>query len=494
MILAVLCLSLLVVVLDNTVLNVAIPSITNSLGASTADIQWMINAYSLVLAGLLLTTGSLSDRFGRKRSLLIGLVLFTGGSAFAAFAETSLQLIIARGGMGVGAAFLMPGTLAVLMQIFTPQERPKAIAAWSAVAMMGLALGPVVGGALLEHFWWGSVFLINLPVGLLAITAIALLVPESKDPTSRRADVPGVLLSMVMGIGIVYGIVSVAEHGWGSTQVLVPLAIGVAALTGFILWERRAASPMLDVTLFANKHFTGAVASGALIAFALAGSMFLFTQYLQFVLGYDPLEAGFRVMPLALSVLVINAVSPKVLALLGAARTVLIGLCVVAAGFVALSTVSADGGYAPTLVGMILIGMGVGVAMPASANALMSAIPPERAGIASGLMSTLQEAGNALGVAILGTVMAARFAADLPPFLPDGSERSVGLALGAAAQAPDAPNVIVTVQNAFVSGMSFSLVCGAVAALGAGVVAWTMLRQQPTAGVTSPVVTGAGGQ
>ncbi|QFU86373.1 MFS transporter [Amycolatopsis sp. YIM 10] len=474
-ILAVLCLALLVVLLDNTVLNVAIPAITDSLGATTAEIQWTINAYSLVLAGLLLTTGSLADRFGRKRALLTGLVLFTGGSAVAALAQTPLQLILARGGMGIGAALLMPSTLAVLMQIFDEKERPKAIAAWSAVASLGFALGPVIGGTLLDHYWWGSVFVLNLPVGALAIIAIALLVPESKAPTSRRADVPGVLLSVVMSVGVVYGIISVPEHGWSSGQVLVPLVTGLVAAAGFITWERRAAEPMLDLALFRNPRFTGAVASNALVAFAMGGSLFLFTQYLQFVLGYSPLEAGFRVMPLAISVLVVTPFSPKISARIGIPATVASGLTVVGAGLLALSFVTSDSGYGPTLLGLVLVGAGVGVAMPTSANALMGAIPRERAGIASGLTSTLQELGTSLGVAILGSVVAARFAAELPSFLPDGVERSVGLALQATGGVPE---VVRDVRDAFVSGISMSLLCGSVAAVAAGALAWVLLRRE----------------
>ncbi|UJW35256.1 MFS transporter [Saccharothrix sp. AJ9571] len=469
-----LCLALLVVLLDNTVLNVAIPAITDSLGATTAEIQWMINAYSLVLAGLLLTTGSFADRFGRKRALLIGLVLFTGGSAIAAFAQTPLQLILARGGMGIGAALLMPSTLAVLMQIFDEKERPKAIAAWSAVASLGFALGPVIGGGLLENFWWGSVFVLNLPVGAVAITAIALLVPESKTPTTRRIDLPGVLLSVVMSVGVVYGIISVPEHGWGSARVLVPLVAGLLAGAAFIVWERRTAEPMLDLTLFRNPRFTGAVASNALVAFAMGGSLFLFTQYLQFVLGYSPLEAGFRVMPLAVSVLLVTPFSPRISAWIGIPATIAAGLAVLGGGLLALSFVTTDSGYGPTLLGLVLVGAGVGIAMPTSANALMGAIPRERAGIASGLTSTLQELGTSLGVAILGSLVSARFAAELPSFLPDGVERSIGLAL----QAAGTPEAVHEVRDAFVSGISVSLLCGAAAAVAAGVLAWVLLRRE----------------
>jgi MFS family permease len=230
-VLGVLCLSVMVVVLDNTVLNVAIPSISTGLGASTADIQWMINAYSLALAGLLLTTGSLSDRFGRKRALLAGLVLFGTGSAVAAYAGSSEALIAARGFMGIGAAVLMPGTLAVLMQLFDDRERPKAIGIWAAVTSLGFAAGPVIGGALIKHFWWGSVFLINVPVAILAIAAVATLVPESKDPTVRKPDVLGSILSIIGMVSIVYAVIEVPEHGFGSAEFGVPVAVGLVTMT-----------------------------------------------------------------------------------------------------------------------------------------------------------------------------------------------------------------------------------------------------------------------
>jgi len=482
-ILGVLCMCLLVVVLDNTVLGVAIPSITESLDASMSDIQWTINAYSLVLAGLLMTTGSLADRFGRKRALLVGIVVFTAGSAVAAFAATPEQLILARAGMGVGAAFLMPSTLAVLMHLFDEKERPKAIAAWSAVASLGMALGPVVGGALLDHFWWGSVFLLNIPVGALAIVAIVAMVPESRNPNSRKSDLPGVLLSILLGVGLVYAVISVPEHGWGSANVLVPLAVGLVGLVGFVLWERRTAEPMLDMTLFRNPKFTGAVVTGALLAFAMGGSLFLFTQYLQFVLGYTPMQAGLSLVPLALAVLAATPFSPRVIARIGGPLTLAIGLSVLGAGLLSLSLVDSDSGYLPTLAGLVMIGGGVGIATPASTGALMSSVPPQREGIASGLTSALQELGNALGVAILGSVMSANFAAHLPAFLPDGVEHSVGLALGAAAQAPDAAGTVQAVKEAFVSGVSMSLICGAVVAVGAGFAAWALIRRESAQGL-----------
>ncbi|EWM15943.1 integral membrane protein, partial [Kutzneria sp. 744] len=305
-ILGVLCLALLTVVLDNTILNVAVPTLSTQLSASTSDIQWMINAYVLALAGLLVTAGSLADRFGRKRFVLIGLVVFGVGSLVAAYSQSAGMLIGARGFMGLGAACMMPGTLAVVMQIFDEEERPRAIGIWTAALSVGVAIGPVIGGFLLQHFFWGSVFLVNVPVAALGFVAVLVLVPESRDPAGGRVDVLGAVLSTVAVIALVYGVISIPGHGWGSADVLGPAAVGVVALAVFAWWELRVAAPMLDLTLFRNRMFSGAVGGSVLAAFGNAGSMFLLTQYLQFVMKYGPLEAGLRLVPLPVSMLVVS--------------------------------------------------------------------------------------------------------------------------------------------------------------------------------------------
>jgi EmrB/QacA subfamily drug resistance transporter len=463
-VLGVLCLSVMVVVLDNTVLNVAIPSISTGLGASTADIQWMINAYSLALAGLLLTTGSLSDRFGRKRALLAGLTLFGAGSAVAAYAGSAEALIAARGFMGIGAAMLMPGTLAVLMQLFDEKERPKAIGIWAAVTSLGFAAGPVIGGALIKHFWWGSVFLINVPVAILAVLAVAALVPESKDPTVRKPDVLGSILSIIGMVSIVYAVIEVPEHGFASAEFGVPAALGIVMMTAFALWERHTADPMLDLKFFADRRFTGAVASGVLASFGMAGSLFLLTQHLQGVLGYSPLEAGIRVAPMAIALLVTSNTLGQLVLKLGAGKAMLLGMTIVAGGVLLLSIGST---YPPTLAGLVLIGVGVGVAQPVAVNALMGSIPPERAGIASGLSSTLTELGASFGIAVLGALLSARFAASLPDGVPS---RSLSEALHSGAD-------LTVVREAFSSGMSVSLVIGALAVFLGGVAASVLLRR-----------------
>ena len=280
LILGVICLAQLTVLLDNTVLNVAIPSLTEELGATTSDIQWMINAYSLVQSGLLLTAGSAADRYGRKKMLITGLALFGIGSLVAGLADSTAQLIAARAGMGVGGALLLTTTLAVAMQIFAPEEHPKAIGIWSAVNALGFATGPLVGGFMLDHFWWGAIFLINLPVAALGLAAVVALVPESKNPQGDRPDLLGALLSTIGMSSLVFTIISGPEHGWSSGRVLAGAAVAAVVLTVFARWESRIPYPMLDLHFFRNRRFTGAVAGAVLITFGMGGALFLLTQHL----------------------------------------------------------------------------------------------------------------------------------------------------------------------------------------------------------------------
>ncbi|MEU7557274.1 MFS transporter [Streptomyces eurythermus] len=423
LILGVICLAQLTVLLDNTVLNVAIPSLTRELHATTSDIQWMINAYSLVQSGLLLTAGSAADRYGRKKMLITGLVLFGAGSLVAGLAGSTGQLIAARAGMGIGGALLMTTTLAVAMQIFAPEEQPKAIGIWSAVNALGFAGGPLIGGFVLDHFWWGAIFLINLPVAALAVVAVVILVPESKNPRGDRPDLIGAVLSTIGMASLVYAIISGPGHGWTSARVLVTAAVAVLVLGAFAWWENRTEDPMLDIHFFRDRRFTGAVAGAVLIVFGMGGALFLLTQHLQFVLGYEPLEAGLRTAPLALTVVVLNfsGLSAKWSARLGTPASIALGMVCMSAGLVSIAEVD-SGGYAGTLLGLLLIGAGCAVANPAMAHAIMSAIPPEKAGVGAGINGTLAEFGNGLGVAVLGAVLSSSVAS--------GESLSAGLGTG----------------------------------------------------------------
>ncbi|MEI7034094.1 MFS transporter [Streptomyces pratensis] len=471
LILGVICLAQLTVLLDNTVLNVAIPSLTTELDASTADVQWMINAYSLVQSGLLLTAGSSADRYGRKKMLVVGLALFGIGSLTAGLAQSSGQLIAARAGMGVGGALLITTTLAVVVQIFDDTERVRAIGLWSTVNSLGFAAGPLVGGVVLDHFWWGAIFLINIPVVLVGLVAVVRLVPEFKNPRGERPDLLGAVLSTIGMTAVVFAIISGPEHGWASGRVLLTAFAGVAVLVGFVLWELRIPHPMLDMHFFRNQKFIGAVAGAILVAFGMGGSLFLLTQHLQFVLGYGPLEAGLRTAPLALTVVALNltGLGARLVPRMGTPATIAAGMSCLAAGLAAIAVLGRDG-YGGMFLGLVVMGAGIALAMPAMANAIMSAIPPEKAGVGAGVNGTLAEFGTGLGVAVLGAVLNSRFAALVPA--------AVGAAsLPAALAAAEGPGERGRIKDAFASGLETSQLVGAVAVLAGGLLAALLLRR-----------------
>ncbi|MFI6209386.1 MFS transporter [Streptomyces sp. NPDC051041] len=469
LILGVICLAQLTVLLDNTVLNVAVPSLTREMDAATSDIQWMINAYSLVQSGLLLTAGSAADRYGRKKMLIAGLALFGAGSLVAGLADSAGRLIAARAGMGVGAALLLTTTLAVAMQIFTPEEHPRAIGIWSAVNALGFAVGPLVGGFVLNHFQWGAIFLINLPVAALGLAAVVALVPESRNPRGDRPDLLGALLSTIGMASLVYAIISGPEHGWTSGRAPLTAAFAVVVLGAFAYWETRFPYPMLDLHFFRNRRFTGAVAGAVLITFGMGGALFLLTQHLQFVLGYDALEAGLRTAPLALAVVALNfsGLSARWTAKLGTPASIALGMVLMSLGLVSIATL-VSGGYAGTLLGLVLIGVGCAIANPAMAHAIMSAIPREKAGVGAGINGTLAEFGNGLGVAVLGAVLTSRFAALIPV---------AATSLPAALAAADGEAAKGRIVDAFSSGLQTSQLVGALAVLLGGLLAAALLRR-----------------
>lgn len=471
-ILAVLCTSLFVIVLDNTILNVAIPSITDQLGASTAQIQWTLNAYTLVLSGLLITAGGLSDRLGRKRALLLGLAGFGAGSLLGAFAPSPGVLIAARALMGIGASFLMPGTLAVLVRTFDDEERPRAIAVWAAVSSAGMALGPVLGGLLLDHFWWGVTFLINVPVAVVGLVAMGLLLPESKDPGHSRPDLLGALLSTVSVVSLVWAVISIPKDGWLAPKTAGAGLLGIAGMALFIWWERRVGDPMLDMAMFGNPKFRGAVFGGILTAFGMAGSLFLLTQDLQFLRGYDPLEAGAQLTPMAIGVLASSMLlSARVLKKFGVGKGIALGVTGSATGLLTVA-LAPDHGYPVLVVGLLLLGGGAGVSGPLVANALMSSIPRERASTGSGVNNTLQELGSGLGVAVLGALLAAVFSQTAPGALGSAAGRSYPVAVAAAG---GSRSLVHQVHDAFAHALFISQVLGALAVLIGGWIAGSLL-------------------
>ncbi|MET0424740.1 MAG: MFS transporter [Actinoplanes sp.] len=477
LILGVLCLSLLVVVIDNMVLNIAIPSLIRDLGASTADIQWVIDSYILVFAGLLLTAGSLSDRHGRRRGLVIGLIVFGGASVLATLCQTPGQLIAARGLMGVGAAFLMPGTLSILTTVFDEDERKKAIAIWSSVLMLGALGGPAVGGLLLEHFWWGSVFLMNIPIAILGIVAALLIIPESRGPATRP-DLVGALLSTAGMTGLVWGVISSAAHGWSAGRTLGGFVVAAVALTAFTWWERRVAEPMLPMSLFRDRNFAGASLSIVLLSFSAGGVLLALTQYLQFVLGYAPMRAGFAFIPMIVTAMIFNGIGVVVDKKLGTRVALATGLLLMAAGFAVLATISPDDGYLKLAIALVVIGAGSGTAGPAAYGTLLAALPPERIGVGSAVNDTVQQVGTALSVAVLGSVLTTAYRAAMPDDVAPDARHSIGDALRVAAETGDA-TLARLAQNAFVDAISVTSLVGVVGGVAAAIVAAAVLRPKP---------------
>ncbi|MFG2841569.1 MFS transporter [Kitasatospora sp. NPDC048296] len=480
LILVVLCLSSLVLVIDNMVLTVSVPPIAEDLKAGAQDIQWIIDSYILVFAGLLLTSGSLSDRFGRRKVMIIGLALFGAASLVAAVATSPGQLITGRVLMGVGGALIMPSTLSILITVFDNEERPKAIAAWSAVAMVGLIGGPVLGGALIAHFWWGAVFLVNVPVAAMAIVAAVVLMPESKGPW-RRPDLPGMLLSMVGMTALVWSIIVLPRDGFTDAGTLGALAVAVAALIGFGVRQVRTDSPMVPLKLFRNRVFTGASFSLVLLTFATGGLMLVLTQYLQFVLEFSPTDAGLSFMPLAIASLAFNAIGAVLGKKLQPRVLTSVGMVIIAGGFALLATLSVGDGFTKVALAMLVLGVGAGLGMPAAANALMGAIPGEHAGVGSALNDTIQQSGAALGVAVLGTVLSSTYTGSMPAGAPAPARHAVTDALALSASTGDGA-LANAAREAFNTATSTTFTAGGVAVLAAAVLTLVLMRDRGTGG------------
>ncbi|MEV7597517.1 MFS transporter [Kitasatospora sp. NPDC089797] len=474
LILVVLCLSSLVLVIDNMVLTVSIPPIAEDLKAGAQDIQWIIDSYILVFAGLLLTSGSLSDRFGRRKVMIIGLVLFGAASLVAAVAATPGELIAGRVLMGVGGALVMPSTLSILITVFDDEERRKAIAAWTAVAMVGLVGGPVLGGALIAHFWWGAVFLLNVPVAVVAVVAAVVLMPESKGPW-RKPDLPGMVLSMVGMTALVWSIIVLPRDGFAHVNTLGPLAVAVAALTGFGIRQVRAESPMVPLKLFRNRVFTGASFSLVLLTFATGGLMLVLTQYLQFVLEFTPTDTGLAFIPLAVASLAFNVIGAALGKKVPARVLTSTGMVIIAGGFGLLATLSVGDGFTKVALAMLVLGIGSGLGMPAAANALMGAIPGEHAGVGSALNDTIQQSGAALGVAILGTVLSSTYTGAMPADAPAPARHAVTDALALSAGNGDG-TLARAAREAFNTATSTTFTVGGIAVLAAAVLTLVLMR------------------
>jgi EmrB/QacA subfamily drug resistance transporter len=493
--LAVLCVTLLMVTLDVTVLNVALPTIVRDLNATTTELQWIVDAYVIVFAGLLLSVGSLADRIGRKKVFLAGLAFFAAGSAWAAYSGTVGMLIAARAGMGVGGALMMPSTLSLITSIFTDTtERQRAIGLWAATTGVGAALGPIVGGLLLAKFWWGSVFLINVPIAVIGFACALPLIPDSKNPAAKPPDLPGIGLS-VAGFGLLlWSLIEAPVRGWTSARVLAALAGGIAVLALFVVWERRSTHPMLDLRFFRSRQLSGAVSSVGLATFGLYGALFVLTQWLQFGLGYSALKAGLCVLPAAGAIAVIAPLSSVSMRLAGIRYTIAAGLLIDFGGFLQISMAGTASGYADILLGLILLGVGTGLVIPAATESVMGSLPSGDLGVGSAINGTFLQVGGALGVAVIGSLLTTRYTGDIvakmaayhglvPPAAMNAIKGSLGGALQVAAQAakanpayaPMARALTQAAKEAFVSGMDLGLLTGAFVVLAGMIVALVVM-------------------
>jgi MFS transporter, DHA2 family, integral membrane protein len=415
--LGVLCLSLSIVMVANASLNVALPAIARDLDASSSALQWIVDSYALVFAGMLFTAGTLGDRFGRKGALQGGLVLFLVAAVAGLLADNAGQVVAARAVMGLAAAFVMPSTLSILTNVFAPEERPRAIALWAGIAAGGAALGPPTSGFLLEHFWWGSVFLVNVPLVLVALIAGRRLVPRSKDPDGHPLDVPGASLS-ILGVGaLVFAIIEAPHRGWLSGPTATAFGVAALALALFAARERTATVPMLDLRLFRDRRFSVASAGIALTFFTMFGMFFLLTQYLQLVLGYSPLRAGLLFLPVSLTMMVVAPQAPKLVARFGVGRVVPAGLALVVLGLLAVATLDVGSPLWRIYLAWIPMITGMATTMSPLTSLIMSSVPAGRAGVGSAMNDTTRELGGALGVAVLGSVVTTMFTSSLDPEL-----------------------------------------------------------------------------
>jgi EmrB/QacA subfamily drug resistance transporter len=495
-ILGVLIVGLLAIVIDNTVLNVALKTIASppaegGLGASQSSLEWAINSYTLVFAGLLFTFGVLGDRLGRKRVLIAGLLVFGIGSLLSAYSHSPDQLIAARAVMGLGGAAVMPQTLSIISNVFEPAERPRAIGLWASAVGVGVALGPVLGGLLLTRFWWGSVFLINVPVTIVGVLAVLLLVPESRNPNPGRLDVIGVPASVIGLVLLVYGIVQGGDgRSWGSVGVLGPILGGIAVLAGFAWYETRIDHPSLDVRLFKNRSLSASVCSIALLFFGMGGVYFFSSFYLQNVRGYSPLAAGALAVPFAVGQFVM---SPR-----SASLVERFGIRAVIAGGMLATTVAIAGwafmtGSVPIwIVGMLFAiqGAGLGASIPAATASVMGALPRERAGAGSALTNTARQVAVALSVAVFGSILEQAYRSSLSPTLkalPAGARDAAGASISAtqavAARLGHAGQFLLApADSAFVDAMRITTAIAAALAVvgGVAILRWMPGRERPT--------------
>ena len=482
-ILAILSVSLFLVVVDNLIINVALPTLQRELDASTTSLQWIVDAYSLVFAGLLLAGGGIGDRYGRKRALQVGLVIFAGCSAIAGLSDSTGSLIVWRGAMGIGAALVFPATLAIITNIFVdPVERAKAVGLWSAVSGMAVAFGPVAGGFLLEHFWWGSVFMVNLPIAIVTLVVGSRILPDSRGGESGPLDKVGFVLSVVAVTALVYTVIESPHWGWGSATSNAGFALAAVALFAFVRFELSHEHPLLEVGFFRNPRFSAATASIGIAFFSLFGFTFLVTQYFQFVRGYDTLSAGLHTLPFAVGAGVTAPWAARLALRFGSKRVVALGLVNMAIGLYISSRLTPTSSYwGHVVIGMVFMANGLSFVTSPSTDAVMGSLPLDKAGVGSAVNDISREVGGTLGVAVVGSIFVSLYGprltegfasipglvAALPKGLYGAAQESVGAAFAVAENSPQAARGAVhsAVSDAFMHGFTRATLVPAVVAL-----------------------------
>jgi EmrB/QacA subfamily drug resistance transporter len=482
--LVVLCLSLLIVFVGNSSLNVAIPTLSRELSATESQLQWMIAIYSLVFAGLLFTTGALGDRFGRKGALQTGLAIFLLACVGATLSDHMWQIIAARAAMGLGAALIMPSTLSILVNVFPPEERTKAIAIWASVTGAAGAIGPVASGLIIDHFWYGAVFLINLPFVITALIAGFFLVPKSKDPQQGVLDPLGAFLSIVGISSLVYGLIEAPDRGWGSPVTLAAFAVSIVAITLFVAWELHVEEPMLDIRYFRKPAFAVGTGGMMLVFLSMYGVMFLLTQYFQIILGFSALGAALRLLPMAPIMIIVAPLTPRLSARFGANKTVAAGMVLIAIGLGMYRAIGVDTSTWYVMVCLVPMTSGMALSMSPMTAAIMSAVPPRRAGAGSAMNDATRELGAAFGIAVMGSIATSQYSSavdgltrSLPAAAQEAARSSISGALKVAGQLPGAAGQALKsgAESAFVDGLHFATMAGALLALGAAFMVWRFL-------------------
>lgn len=467
-----LTLSVLVIGLDITIMNVALPTMATELSAGTDALQWIVNAYILLFAGLMLPIGAVADRYGRRKLLIIGLAIFALASLGAAWADNAGAVVAARAILGVGAAVIMPTALAIIAVLFEPADRGKALSVVVMGMGAGIPLGPIIGGWLLNHFWWGSIFLINVPIIALALIAIALVLPESRDPSPRRPDLLGGLLSIAGLLTLVYAAIEAPDRGWVDPLILAGFAVSLLLLSIFVWWELRTPQPMIDLHLFKDRQFTWGNINATVVSFALFGLLFVVPLYLQFVLGHDAFNTGLRLLPLIGGFVIGVGAGTRVANHIGHRTPIAVGLVLTGVGLSIGAATDTGSGFAFAALWYATTGLGIGSALTPSMDAVLAVLPPERSGSGTAITMTLRQAGGALGVALLGSLLSQtytdRLAVDgLPPAAAEAARDSIAGAAGVAARIGN-PALFVDAQAAYIDGMRVVLiVCAAIAILGA---------------------------